>query len=411
MPFILKMILALVSGSILGSILGPQAEVLGTFGKAMIQVIKALAAPLLFLVIIEAFLKAESFLGKGRKLFKVLGINTAFAVIIGFSLSAIFKPGSLLLAHADKLGTSAETAKKMFDVDGIHWVDAIMGWVPKNILQPFIEQSLISLVLLALAIGLALRSVKLMTSQNDSLLESFNHLEAIIDLLIKVIQKLFGWLVHIVPFVVFTVVAQTIGKFGFSAFHALFAYLGVGLLGLAIQTTLVYSGWIKWGSNLSLKNFWRATKEPCAHAFGLNSSLAALPFTLKALDSLKISRSSSRMGACVATNFNNDGILLYEAMAVLFIAQAHGIDLNLLQQFEAVAACIIAGIGIAGVPEAGLISLAVVLHTVGLPAEFLPFLLSVDWLLGRCRSVTNVAADMTVSATLDAKSKHPFKTA
>ncbi len=118
-----------------------------------------------------------------------------------------------------------------------------------------------------------------------------------------------------------------------------------------------------------------------------------------------VSPRSARLAACVGTNLNNDGILLYEAMAVLFVAQAIGIDLGFGEQLLVAASCVIAGIGISGVPDAGLISLLIVLKTVKLPEEsvnaVVPFLLSVDWVLGRCRSTTNVASDMLVAVLLD----------
>ena len=123
--------------------------------------------------------------------------------------------------------------------------------------------------------------------------------------------------------------------------------------------------------------------------------------TLKAIDRLGISPTSGRMAACVGTNFNNDGILLYEAMAVLFVAQVHGIHLSMTGQLSAALACVMAGVGIAGVPEAGLISLSLVLATVGLPVEILPLLLTVDWILSRARAATNVVSDILVALLLD----------
>ena len=116
---------------------------------------------------------------------------------------------------------------------------------------------------------------------------------------------------------------------------------------------------------------------------------------------------SGRMAACVGTNFNNDGILLYEAMAVLFVAQVHGIHLSLGGQVSAALACVVAGVGIAGVPEAGLISLSLVLATVGLPVEILPLLLTVDWILSRARAATNVVSDILVALLLDKLASPP----
>jgi DAACS family dicarboxylate/amino acid:cation (Na+ or H+) symporter len=103
----------------------------------------------------------------------------------------------------------------------------------------------------------------------------------------------------------------------------------------------------------------------------------------------------------VGTNLNNDGILLYEGMAVFFVAQAAGIQMDFATQLTAAFICILGTIGIAGIPEAGFITLSLVLTTVGLPTELLPMLLTVDWILGRGRSVVNVLGDMTVSIALD----------
>jgi DAACS family dicarboxylate/amino acid:cation (Na+ or H+) symporter len=133
------------------------------------------------------------------------------------------------------------------------------------------------------------------------------------------------------------------------------------------------------------------------YALGTNSSLATLPLTLEALDRLNVPKAASRLGACVGTNLNNDGIILYEAMAVLFVAQAYGIDLSLGEQLAAALMSLAAAIGVAGVPEAGVISLSLVLTAVGLPLEIVPLLLTVDWIIARMRSATNVLSDMTVS--------------
>jgi Na+/H+-dicarboxylate symporter len=137
-----------------------------------------------------------------------------------------------------------------------------------------------------------------------------------------------------------------------------------------------------------------------------NSSLATVPVTLRCLtEKMGISQESARLSACVGTNLNNDGITLYDAMAALFIAQACGFDLSLGQQAMVVLASLMAGVGIAGIPEAGLIVLPLVLGSVGLPEAVvvaaIPLVLPVDWIIGRARSVVNVMSDMLVAILLD----------
>ena len=137
-----------------------------------------------------------------------------------------------------------------------------------------------------------------------------------------------------------------------------------------------------------------------------NSSLATVPVTLRCLTrKMGVSQQSARLAACVGTNLNNDGITLYEAMAALFLAQAYGFDLSLNEQVVVVLASLMAGIGVAGVPEAGLVVLPLVLGAAGLPealvAAAIPLILPVDWIIARARSGVNVMSDMLVAILLD----------
>ena len=109
------------------------------------------------------------------------------------------------------------------------------------------------------------------------------------------------------------------------------------------------------------------------------------------------------MGALVGANFNNDGTALYEAMSALFVAQLLGQHLSLTQQFIIIVTSIIASVGAAGIPEAGLVTMTLVFTAVGLPTEYIALLLTVDWFLDRCRTAINVLGDVNVSCLLDGK--------
>ena len=165
-------------------------------------------------------------------------------------------------------------------------------------------------------------------------------------------------------------VARTVGLYGFRSFRGVLAYVGVGSpRAWRSRSSVVYQAWLVLVARMPLRRFWSGAREAIATAIGTGSSLATLPVTLRSLDRMGVSPQSARMAACVGTNLNNDGILLYEAMAVLFVAQAIGVELTVGQQVLAAAACVVAGIGISGVPDAGLISLLIVLKTVKLPEE------------------------------------------
>ena len=210
---------------------------------------------------------------------------------------------------------------------------------------------------------------------------------------LRCIELLLDWVVSLLPVAVFAVMAQAVGTQGVSILSGLAKYAGVVALGLLLHVGLVYQGWLLLFTRMPLKNFWSAVKTPVIFAAGSCSSLATLPITLRSLKQLGVSDNSARMSACVATNLNNDGILLYEALAAIIVAQAFGIPLSFGEQLMVAATCVLATIGVAGVPEAGMISLAVVLTSSKLPLELLPLMLTVDWMLGRARAMTNVVGD------------------
>ena len=395
-----QIIIGMGCGLILGPILGKDAIVLGEIGKVMIQLIKAIAAPLLFFAILDALIKAHISGSQAFKLFGVVLINASFALAIGLTITNLIEPGKYF-----QLSHFQQSAKSFITLDKeISFAKILQGMLPTNVFQPFIDNSIIAVVLLALIIGLAMKKI----IKNPSLVEGIQPagIEQFVSIFYKIFEITLFYILKLLPFAVMGAIARTTGEYGFEPLKGLLAYLLVGLLGLGMQILIVYQAWILIKGHFSLKTFWQAAKEPVIFAFGSNSSLATLPLTLKALEEkLGVSKAASRLGACIGTNLNNDGILLYEAMAVFFITQVYGIELSITQQIIMALGCVLAAVGIAGVPEAGVISLSIVLGIIGLPneiiGEIIPILLSVDWLLARMRSVTNVLSDMVVSIAIE----------
>ncbi|HEY2731236.1 MAG TPA: dicarboxylate/amino acid:cation symporter [Polyangia bacterium] len=390
LPLSLQITLAMAVGLAVGPVLGARAEPLGELGKLVIQLIKAVATPLLFFAIVDAILRTEVRGRQGAIMLAFAAGSSSVALAIGLVLANVFHPGRLL----DLNGLSRPAAGGLTDRK-IDLVKTLSGYVPSNLLQPFIDNLVLSVVLLALLFGFAVRALRKRDGARTAALEE------LVTTLHGVTEVVLGWIVRLVPLAVFGVVAKTVGEYGLAPLKGLGAYLAAGLGGMALQIVIVYQLLVGLVARLPLRRFWRAAREPVAYAMGAGSSLATLPLTLNALDRLEVSRASSALGACVGTNFNNDGIILYEGMAVLFVAQAHGIELGLGQQLVAAGSCLVAAMGVAGVPEAGLVSLALVLNTVGLPLELLPLLLTVDWIMGRARAVTNALSDMVLSIMID----------
>jgi len=382
-------------GLLVGPALGSKALVLGTLGKLVVQLIKAAATPLLFFAIVQAVLTTEI---RGRAALRLLFFATSNACIalgIGLGLSNFFSPGQSLRSFSAGASSaaSASYANKKIDL-----LATLEGFVPTNFVTPFAENLVLTIVLLALLFGFGLRRAR--TEQLLLGAHAFRAVEDAITTLFRVLELVLGWVIQLVPFAVFGVVAKAVGEHGYAPLKGLAVYVSVGLGGLFLHVFITYQAWLVLFVRMPLSKFWKEAREPVAYALGANSSLATLPVTLRALDRLGVPRSASTLGACVGTNFNNDGIILYEGMAVLFVAQASGIHLSFAEQLLIAGACLVAAMGVAGVPEAGFVSLALVLNTVKLPLELLPLLLTVDWIIARGRSAVNVLSDMLLSILL-----------
>lgn len=388
-PLYVQTLIAMGLGVAIGPHLGPHASEFGELGKWVIQLIKVFAAPLLFLTIVSAIIKTPIAGRSGLRLLGWASVNATLALGIGLLLSNVFRPGAHL-ADLGPVGDPSAYGGKAVTLSG-----ALSGLIPSSILSPFVDGAILSIVLLALLVGFAMRTVM---GKHEPVEASAT---PSLDLSLGVTEKILTWVLALIPVAVFGVVAKSVAQYGFAPLKGLLAYLAVALVGLFAHAAVVYHAELLLLTRVSLRQFWREAKEPVLYSLGANSSLATLPLTLKALDRLGVSKSSSALGACVGTNLNNDGILLYEGMAVLFVAQASGIDLSLAQQLLAASACMVAAMGVAGIPEAGFISLALVLNTVGLPIELLPLLLTVDWIVARARSAINVLSDMMLSLLLD----------
>jgi Na+/H+-dicarboxylate symporter len=187
-------------------------------------------------------------------------------------------------------------------------------------------------------------------------------------------------------------------------FSALWVFLLAILVGLSIHAFLYYPlvAWL--AGKKPFRIYIGRGADAILTALSCNSSLATVPVTLRCLDRMGVSPQSARLAACVGTNLNNDGVTLYEAMAALFLAQALGYELSMGHQLLIVLASIMAGVGVAGIPEAGLVVLPLVLSAAGLPnqviAAAIPLIMTVDWILARVRSGVNVMSDMLVAILL-----------
>ena len=380
----------MVLGLITGLVLGQRALILELPSKVILQLLGALAPPLILIAVTHVLMTTQISGKTAARLAGLLLINTIVAILIGLTVANVMKPGSW--AEFKKPASLAVDESKKASP-----VELIVQNIPKSILGPLGDrQNVIGVIIIAVAFGVALRSVKSKPIQN---------VQDLIEIAYEVILIVLHWVIQLVPIGVFAVVAKVIGTEGFGPLKAMGAFILAVLIALFLQATwyLLRIRFFSWVRPLEVV---RGMRDALVMAFSTGSSTATMPVTYACLkEKVGVREKSASMGALVGANFNNDGTALYEAMAALFIAQLIGQDLSVGQQLMIVLTSIVASVGAAGIPEAGLVTMTLVFTAVGLPIEYIGLLLTVDWFLDRCRTTINVLGDVNVSCLLDGTTK------
>lgn len=411
LPLYVRVIIGVALGTLCGLAFGEGNIVfgltnkhLGDIGLLVIRLLRALAIPLIFFGVVDAFVRSEISGRQGVRLVVICAFNVTIAFLIGMTLINTFRPGEAWKDRLDAIEAAEKgPARKAPEGTSLDPMKNLSGYVPANLVDPFQKDNgnVISVVFLAILIGISLRRLIARHGKESPVFRLAEIAEGGFETLVAVLTMV----VQAIPFAVFGVLAQVIGKDGTKVFGDLGVYVVAMISGLALHA-LVYYTLAAWLVGRRSPKVYLGEGAPAILAgMSMNSSLATVPLTLQSLARMKITDASARLSACVGTNLNNDGIVLYDAMAALFLSQALGYHLTLEQQVLVALASLMAGIGISGIPDAGLIVLPLVLATVGLPEAVIvgviPVLFSVDWLIGRVRSGVNVMSDMLVAILLD----------
>jgi len=391
LPLYAWVILAVLVAIPVGLVWGDGATNLELLPKLILRALTALAAPLVVLAILSAIVTNEIRGRLGALMMLFYLINTLVAMLIGLTLSNLVRPG--LGAALVEPGTATPTLAKKTATE------LLLDLIPRSIGEPFTQNHLAQLVLLTLALGIGL--VKIRDSQKARGETSFGVVVDLLTIGFELLMKVLLWVVALVPLAVFGIVAASVGqKEGMRVFASLFWLIVVVVLGLVIQV-LWYLFQMATVARMSPLRFLRGALDVMASTFSTASTAATIPITLRSLERLGISRRSSQLTACIGTNFNNDGTALYQATAVLFMAQALGYQLGVVDQILVMLTTLVASVGAGGIPSGSFVTMPLIFAAVRLPADKIPILLTVDWLLDRCRTTSNVLGDMTVAVLLD----------
>ena len=388
------MITGILLGVFCGWFYGETMLSVGWLGDMFLDALKMLVVPL----IISSMIVGISGLGDIRNVGKTGLITltyfmatTGIAVGIGLVLVNIMKPGVAVEMTVDKI------PENVAGKEAIGITDILQSFVSPNLIQSMANMEILPLIIFSLVFGGVLTTLGEPGKQAIAFFDTVNN----------AIMKIVHLLMYFAPVGVFALIASKLGaagggdlflaelaKIGKYAWTVILALLVHGLFVLPTILFIV----TKRNPFLYFKNLTAALTT----AFSTASSSATLPVTIEcAEENNHVSRKASLFVLPLGATVNMNGTALYEAVAVMFIAQMMGIEMGFAEQIIVLITATLAGIGAAGIPEAGLVTMVMVLQAVGLPLEGIGMLLSIDWFLDRCRTTLNVWGDSVGAAVVD----------
>jgi len=386
---------AILLGGICGSFFGAKMLPVKFLGNFFMSALKMSIVPLVMCSVIAGMgnLGDMKSLGKeGLITLTYYMATTGLAVLAGMILVNIIQPGSggekglAVATHAVKEGTG-----------GLSVTDVLIGMVSPQIMRSMAEMKILPIIIFSILLGGALASLGERGRETLRVFDTLN------DAIIKIIQVIM-W---IAPVGIFGLIAGRLAEIGGGAsfLHEL-ARLGkyalTVILGLGVHSVLTLPTILYLFAGRNPLSYAKGVLNALATAFSTASSSATLPVTMECVEcNNEVSKKSASFVLPLGATINMDGTALYESVAAIFIAQVYGIDLGFGQQAVIFFTSTLAAIGAAGIPEAGLVTMVIVLKAANLPMEGVGLLLSIDWFLDRCRTAVNVWGDTIGAAVVD----------
>ncbi|NNM31475.1 MAG: dicarboxylate/amino acid:cation symporter [Gemmatimonadetes bacterium] len=405
-----KILIALIAGVVVGVVanaagIEPLQDFLvaiGPFGTAWIRLITMIVIPL----VVASLLVGTASLGDLRKVGRIGGktlvyymATTAVAVSIGLLVSNVVRPGSGVdPSTRDALAGQfeGEAAERMtLAAEKPSVVETLLAMIPTNPVQAAAEMDLLPLIIFTIIFGAAVSTLD--ARLRDPVLRFF---EGVNEASMVVID----WVMLLAPYAVFALIAAIVAQFGLDLLRSLLVYSLVVVGGLLLHALVTYGLILRFLARLNPAAFFKRIREVPLIAFSTSSSNATLPLTMEtAEEEVGVPKEVSSFVLPLGATINMDGTALYQAVAVMFIAQIYGFDMGLGEQLTVVLTATLASVGAAGVPSAGIITLIIVLQSVGLGDQVqagIALILGVDRILDMIRTAVNVTGDLTASAVI-----------
>lgn len=384
------------------------------FGTLFVNLLKLIAMPLVFASLVTGIASLADVSKLSRMGGRTIGIyllTTVISITIGLVVVNVLEPGKsippevsadLQASYVDQLEGRAETIDQVRERGPLQ---PMVDIVPQNIVAALSQNiRMLQVVFFALFFGVCLI---LAPNENTGTIKSF--IQGMNDVIIKMVDLI----MYIAPVGVFALIAGTITAVAGDNIETVLNLLGslgfytlVVILGLALHVLLVYCTFVHFFTRFSLKQFFVGIAPAQLLAFSTSSSAATLPVTMECVeDNLGVKNEVASFVLPLGATINLDGTALYQAVATVFIAQALGMELNLAAQLTIVLTALLASIGTAPVPAAGIIMLVIVLESVGVPSSGIALILGVDRILDMVRTATNVTGDSAVTVLVDSAEK------
>ncbi|MEJ2115141.1 MAG: dicarboxylate/amino acid:cation symporter [Gammaproteobacteria bacterium] len=395
-----QILIALLLAVLVGWLTSPETNIFGVslvsifdfVGKLFLNALKMIIVPL----IVSSIIMGVSNLGSGDA-FGRLGSKTllyyvttsTFAILIGVVVVNIIQPGIVDgIPAKEMLGLSEDTSMVMEKVEGKSAGDVLgifLRMVPTNIVKAAAEGQMLGLIFFSLLFGFFMTKIKM---DVGNVLRTF--WQGVFDVMMLITDLV----MKVAPIGVFALVAKVVVISGFDAFRPLLTFFFTVIIALLIHIVIVMPLLLRFIGRVSPIKHYQAMAPALLTAFSTASSSATLPVTMDCVeDRAGVSNRVTSFVLPLGATVNMDGTALYECVAAIFIAQAYGLDLTLGTQVSIVVLALMTSIGVAGIPSASLVAIAIILAAIGLPAEGIGLILAVDRVLDMCRTAVNVFSD------------------
>ena len=386
--------IALVLGVIAGVALQGAPDIADTyikpFGTIFLNLIKMIVVPLVLFSIIAGVVSLDDVKKVGAiggKTILFYLVTTAFAVTLGLVFANVMNVGANYTMPTSDLSYEP--------TDPPSFIDTIVNIFPSNFFQPMADATMLQVIVIAVVFGFG------MIAAGKKAKPVIDICNALSDVCIAIMRGI----ILVAPFGVFGLICPVIANNGIDVLRPLLWLIVVAYVAMICQIALVYSGIIKVFARMSPIRFLKGEMPVMGFAFASASSVGTLPINMECTEKMGVSKEVTSFVLPLGATINMDGTAIYQGVCAIFIAQVFGIDLTLGQQFTIVMTAVLASIGTAGVPGSGMIMLAMVLQSVGLPVEGVALVAGVDRILDMMRTTVNVTGDAAVATCVDSMQK------